>query len=82
MGQTLTHSSYGTFTHAIISHFSVNTVILYQLMGRITGRTKKWDTYSQTTLFCPTPIYDFAIQMEKITSEIHHKITLYSHDLK
>jgi len=82
MGQTLTHSSYGTFTHAIISHFSVNTVILYQLMGRITGRTKKWDTYSQTTLFCPTPIYDFAIQMEKITSQIHHKITLYPDDLK
>jgi hypothetical protein len=58
MGQTLMHESFGTFTHSIISHLSINTNALYQLFGRMSGRVKHWKTYCQTKLFCPTMIYN------------------------
>ncbi len=73
MGQTLTHKSFGTFTHAIIGHMSLNPNALYQLFGRTTGRTKSWETYTQTTLFCPTLLFNRIKVVEKCALEtIHH----------
>ena len=73
MGQTLTHKSFGTFTHAIIGHMNLNPNALYQLFGRTTGRTKSWETYTQTTLFCPTLLYNRIKVMEQCALEtIHH----------
>ena len=31
---------------------------LYQLFGRITGRTKEWPTYCQTTVYCDPIIHE------------------------
>jgi hypothetical protein len=56
MGQTLTHKNLGPFTSAIISHLDLANDELYQVFGRVTGRTKKWDNYIQTQIYCPTKI--------------------------
>jgi hypothetical protein len=85
MGQTLTHKSFGTFTHAIIGHMSLNPNALYQLFGRTTGRTKSWSTYTQTTLLCPTLLYNRIKVMERCALEtIHHAQlthTTYEHPM-
>jgi hypothetical protein len=56
MGQTLTHSSMGSFTAAILSHLDLTNDEIYQLFGRVTGRMKAWPTYCQTEIYCPTVI--------------------------
>ena len=54
MGQTLTHKTLGPFTSAIISHLDLPNDELYQVFGRVTGRTKAWENYIQTQIYCPT----------------------------
>jgi hypothetical protein len=56
MGQTLTHPSMGSFTSAIFGHMDLSNDDLSQLFGRITGRTKDWEKYIQTQVYCPTII--------------------------
>ena len=56
MGQTLTHKSLGSFTSAIFGHMDLSNDELYQLFGRITGRVKEWENYTQTQVYCPTTI--------------------------
>jgi hypothetical protein len=57
MGQTLSHKSLGSFTSAIFSHMDLTNDEIYQLFGRITGRTKGWgNKYYQTQVYCPTTI--------------------------
>ena len=86
MGQTLTHKSFGTFTHAIIGHMGLNPNALYQLFGRTTGRTKSWENYTQTTLFCPTLLYNRIKVMEQCALEtIYHAElthTTYEHPMQ
>jgi hypothetical protein len=57
MGQTLSHKTLGSFTSAIFSHMDLTNDEIYQLFGRITGRTKDWgNKYVQTQVYCPTTI--------------------------
>jgi len=57
MGQTLLHKSLGSFTSAIFGHLELKNDDMYQLIGRIFGRTKDWgDKYVQTQVYCPTTI--------------------------
>jgi hypothetical protein len=56
MGQTLMNEELGSFTHAIFSHMNVNRDDMYQLFGRITGRSRGWRTYVPTDVYCPTAI--------------------------
>ena len=65
MGQTLTHRILGSFTTAIFSHLDLKNDEIYQLFGRITGRMKEWDTYTQTKVYCPTNIKNICITMEE-----------------
>jgi len=66
MGQTLTHKSLGSFTHAIFGHLDLTNDEIYQLFGRITGRMKNWgDKYIQTQIYCPTTIMNRCIVMEE-----------------
>ena len=48
MGQTLTSPNYGNFTSAIFAHTNLDNDNAYQLFGRVTGRIKHWDNYTQT----------------------------------
>lgn len=65
MGQTLTHSSLGSFTSAIISHMNISCDAVYQLFGRLTGRMKDWgDKYFQTQVYCPSIIMNRCGLME------------------
>jgi hypothetical protein len=64
MGQTLTSEITGSFTSAIIGHLDLKNDEIYQLFGRITGRTKHWDKYRQTKVFCPSKIYKIVDTME------------------
>jgi len=70
MGQTLTHKSMGSFTHAIIGHMDLTNDEIYQLFGRITGRMKKWDTYCQTQVYCPTTIMHRCYAMEECSRKM------------
>lgn len=65
MGQTLTHSSLGSFTSAIFGHMDLENDEIYQLFGRITGRMKSWVTYTPTTVYCPTIIMNRCSVMEE-----------------
>ena len=76
MGQTLTHKSYGNFTHAIISHMSVGNDAIYQLFGRLTGRTKAWDTYRETQVYCPRTISNRVKVMEKCAESVFHELKI------
>jgi hypothetical protein len=73
MGQTLMDPRLGPFTHAIISHMNVNMDDLYQLFGRITGRTREWDTYCRTVVFCPSLIERKIKVMEKIAMSLFNR---------
>jgi hypothetical protein len=42
MGQTLINQGIGTFTSAILSQKDLQNDDIYQLFGRISGRTKGW----------------------------------------
>jgi len=64
MGQTLIEKSGGPFTSAIFSHLSLTNDEIYQLFGRLTGRSKDWETYVPTDVFCPTKIMYRIIGME------------------
>lgn len=65
MGQTLTHSSLGSFTSAIFGHMDLPSDDIYQLFGRVTGRMKNWgDKYVQTQVYCPTVIMTRCVTME------------------
>lgn len=66
MGQTLTHKSRGSFTSAILGHLDLTNDDLYQLFGRVTGRTKDWgDKYTPTQVYCPTPVMNRCRVMEE-----------------
>ena len=65
MGQTLTHKTLGPFTSAIFSHLDLTNDDIYQLFGRITGRTKDWENYVQTQVYCPTVIMNRCSVMEE-----------------
>lgn len=64
MGQTLAHSSLGSFTSAIFGHLDLTNDEIYQLFGRITGRMKRWKTYTPTQVYCPTLIKNRCVTME------------------
>lgn len=65
MGQTLIHSSLGTFTSAILSHLDLTNDDIYQLFGRLTARSKNWgDKYIKTGVYCPTKSMHRIIAME------------------
>jgi hypothetical protein len=65
MGQTLTHESIGPFTSAIIGHLDLPNDEVYQLFGRVTGRTKKWRNYCPTEIYCPTKVMHRVQVMEE-----------------
>jgi len=65
MGQTLMSKRLGTFTHSIIGYPELSNDDLYQIAGRNFGRTKHWETYVETTIFCPTLIMTRIIAMEE-----------------
>ena len=65
MGQTLTHATLGTFTSAIFGHMDLPNDEIYQLFGRITGRVKEWEKYTQTQVYCPTIIMNRCNVMEE-----------------
>jgi hypothetical protein len=74
MGQTLTHKSLGTFTTAIFSHLDLTNEDTYQLIGRITGRTKEWgDKYVQTQVYCPTVFMNRCQVMEECARNMVHE---------
>jgi len=64
MGQTLIEESTGPFTSAIFSHLSLTNDEIYQLFGRLTGRSKSWETYTPTDVYCPTKIMYRVTAME------------------
>lgn len=78
MGQTLTHSSTGSFTSAIFGQVDINPSVMYQLFGRVTGRMKDWSTYIQTQVYCPTSIkeicYGFEACAKNLACEYDGKI--------
>ena len=76
MGQTLTHESYGNFTHAVLSHMNLNNDSIYQLFGRLTGRVKLWKTYIPTKLYCPTIVFNRIRVMEECARAMMEKIEL------
>ena len=65
MGQTLTHSSLGSFTSAVLGHMDLTNAELYQLFGRITGRMRRWETYVPTVVYCPTIVWNRCRAMEQ-----------------
>jgi len=65
MGQTLTHKSLGSFTSAIFGHLDLTNDDIYQLFGRITGRTKDWEKYVQTQIYCTTTVMNRCRVMEE-----------------
>ena len=65
MGQTLTHSSLGPFTSAVLGHMDLTNAELYQLFGRITGRMRRWDTYVPSVVYCPTIVWNRCRAMEQ-----------------
>lgn len=65
MGQTLTHSSLGSFTSAILGHMDLTNAELYQLFGRITGRMRRWSTYAQTSVYCSSIVWNRCRVMEQ-----------------
>lgn len=64
MGQTFSHPSWGSFTHAIVSHMDLNNDDIYQLLGRLTGMMRKWPSYVKTEIACPAIIRDRFYAME------------------
>jgi hypothetical protein len=54
MGQTLVNEKIGNFTAAILGHLDLNNDEIYQLFGRITGRMRHWQSYTQTKVYCPS----------------------------
>ena len=70
MGQTLIEASQGPFTAAILSHLSLTNDEIYQLFGRLTGRSKGWETYIPTDVYCPTKIMHRIIAMEKCAKNL------------
>jgi hypothetical protein len=65
MGQTLTHISLGSFTHAIFGQMDITNDNMYQLFGRITGIMRKWPTYVKTNVYCTTTIMRRCIIIEE-----------------
>lgn len=70
MGQTLTHPALGPFTSAIFGHMDLTNDDIYQLFGRVTGRMKAWETYVQTTVYCPSIIMNRCGVMERSVRNI------------
>ena len=70
MGQTLTHVTLGSFTSAIFGHLDLTNDDIYQLVGRINGRMRHWDTYVRTQVYCPTTIMNRCIVMEQCARNI------------
>ena len=70
MGQTLMEKTTGTFTSAIISHLDLTNDELYQLGGRLTGRTKGWEKFRRTNIYCPTKIMRRLNAMEQCARNI------------
>jgi hypothetical protein len=70
MGQTLIEESRGPFTSAIFSHLSLTNDEIYQLFGRLTGRSKSWETYVPTDVYCPTKIMYRASAMEECAKNL------------
>lgn len=66
MGQTLTSSNYGNFTSAIFAHTNLDNDNAYQLFGRVTGRIKNWDNYTQTKIYCPKEFKNIVTKMEML----------------
>lgn len=66
VGQTLTHRGFGTFTAMVVSPAAASKHdAVYQLMGRATGQTKGWDTYTQTEVICTPDTLKIGLAMEK-----------------
>lgn len=66
VGQTLTHRGFGTFTAMVVSPAAASKHdAVYQLMGRATGQTKQWDTYTQTEVICTSDTLTIGLGMEK-----------------
>lgn len=65
MGQTLTSVKLGSFTHAVFGQCVFTNEEIYQLFGRITGRMKYWDKYSQTQVYCSSKIMNICKVMEE-----------------
>lgn len=70
MGQTLSHKNIGSFTSAIFGHLDLSNDDIYQLMGRIFGNMKNWDTYIQTQVYCPTTIMHRCCIMEECARQM------------
>ncbi len=70
MGQTLTNETTGPFTSAILGHMDLSNDDIYQLFGRLTGRMKKWKSYCQTHIYCPTVIMHRIKVMETCAREM------------
>jgi len=64
MGQTLTNSLIGAFTHAIFYHDYTSESRIYQLFGRICGNIKEWYTYAKTKVYCTEYLAMTCIRME------------------
>jgi len=65
MGQTLTSETLGTFTSAIFGHMDISDDKMYQLFGRTTGRSKHWEKYAKTNVYCTSIIQNTCMLMEK-----------------
>jgi hypothetical protein len=76
MGQTLTHKSFGNFTHAVFSHMNLNNDAMYQLFGRLTGRVKHWMHYQRTNLYCPSAVFHRIQVMEECAAAVLEKLEL------
>jgi len=81
MGQTLTNETLGTFTSAIFGHMDISEDNIYQLFGRITGRSKDWKKYTKTNVYCTSVIQNKCMLMEESAKNmalIHNgkKVTL------
>ena len=65
MGQTLTSERLGNFSHSILGNIDLDNDKIYQLFGRLTGRSKSWSNYKSTIIHCPSIIMDRVKAMEK-----------------
>ena len=66
VGQTLTNEGYGTFTSMIMNPYSTKSHdATYQLMGRVTGQTKGWETFAHTEIFSTAETMNVGIAMEQ-----------------
>lgn len=70
MGQTLIEEQYGPFSHAIIGHDNLEPSVLYQLAGRLSGRTKHWNSFKQTKIFTTENNKKIVIDMENAAKKL------------